>query len=106
MKTNDTLYKCSTIDAHLQVWKVAFWMRKYGHLSWKRTWLWSNSRIVGACDKGPMTPHERMSAQPTTTKYVDGAGKKRFKGNVNLKKSQNLFCISFRICFSHQTFRL
>ena len=84
----------------MQVWKAAFWMRKFGHMSWKRTWLWSNSRAIGSCDLGPMTPHERSTARPTTTRYRDKKGKLRFKGNANLKKSQTLICIHVDVFFS------
>lgn len=73
-----------------KIFKVAFWMRRYGSLSWKRTWLWGNSRHIGDLDIGPMTTQERATAQPTTTKYKDKEGKTRFKGNASLKPSQNL----------------
>ena len=76
--------------AYPKVWKVAFWMRKFGALSWKRTWLWSNSRSIGALDKGRLTRQERNTARPTTTRYRDKSGKLKFKGNGNLKKSQKL----------------
>ena len=63
-------------------------MRKWGALSWKRTWLWANTEHIGALDKGPMTPGERAGARPTTTRYRDKQGKTRFKGNSHLKSSQ------------------
>lgn len=64
-------------------------MRKYGALSWKRTWLWSCSRRIEALDKGPMSREEKLSAKPTTTRYQDKSGKTRFKGNSGLKPSQS-----------------
>ena len=73
-----------------EIFKVAFWMRKWGALSWKRTWLWANTQHICALDKGPLTPSERSSARPTTTRYKDKQGKTRFKGNSHLKSSQKL----------------
>ncbi|CAK9088197.1 unnamed protein product [Durusdinium trenchii] len=68
--------------------KVSFWMRKYLSMSWKRTWVWGNTRRIAGLDLGPMTDQEREDSEPTTTTYIDAAGKKRFKGNPNLKRSQ------------------
>lgn len=65
-------------------------MRKYASLSWKRTWVWSSSRVIQALDLGPMTPEERSNSETLTTRYRDGSGAKRFKGNKSLKKSQYL----------------
>ena len=76
-------------------------MRKWGALSWKRTWLWANTEHIGALDKGPMTPGERAGARPTTTRYRDKQGKTRFKGNSHLKSSQwlasNMLFLDFQI---------
>ena len=67
------------VDGATKTHKVSFWMRKYLSMSWKRT-----------LDLGPMTDQEREDSEPTTTTYIDAAGKKRFKGNPNLKRSQYL----------------
>ena len=63
-------------------------MRKYGHFSWKRTWVWSNRKEIAELDMGPLTPEERRESQPTTTRYRDKHGKMRYKGNKRLKLSQ------------------
>ncbi|CAL1136134.1 unnamed protein product, partial [Cladocopium goreaui] len=69
-------------------YKIAFWMRKYSSLSWKRTWVWSSTPLIRALDLGPLTEQERFTSRPTTTRYKDAKGKTRFKGNTNLKRSQ------------------
>ena len=65
-------------------------MRKYGSLSWKRTWLWANTSRIAQLDKGALTYAEKSTSRPTTTRYVDKSGKVKFKGNSSLKSSQNL----------------
>ena len=77
-----------------ETYKIAFWMRKYSSLSWKRTWVWSSTPLIRALDLGPLTEQERFTSRPTTTRYKDAKGKTRFKGNTNLKRSQYLDCIS------------
>lgn len=76
-----------------KIYKIAFWMRKYGSMSWKRTWLWSNSKSVAKLDMGAMIAAEKALAKPTTTKYKDKTGKTKFKGNSSLKTSQTLVFI-------------
>ena len=74
-------------------------MRKYGSMSWKRTWVWSNRQNIACLDLGPMTDHEKQSSKQTTTRYLDRGGRVRFKGNANLKRSQYfgefLFIVSY-----------
>lgn len=75
-------------------------MRKHSSMSWKRTWIWSISSLIGALDLGPLTAEEKETSEKTTTTYKDARGKQRFKGNSNLKKSQHLsrnHCVS--VCF-------
>ena len=74
-----------------EIYKVAFWMRKYGSLSWKRTWVWANSSRIGALDKGPLTSEEKSTSRGTTSRYKDKSGKVKFKGNALLKQSQKLW---------------
>lgn len=73
-----------------KTYKVAFWMRKYSSMSWKRTWVWSTTNRIASLDLGPLTETEKESSEKTTTTYRDRRGKKRFKGNANLKRSQYL----------------
>ncbi|CAL1126778.1 unnamed protein product [Cladocopium goreaui] len=72
----------------VEIQKVAFWMRKYGCNSWKRTWLWANSNRIAALDRGPLTATEKSTARPTTTRYKNKSGETKFKGNSSLKGSQ------------------
>ncbi|CAK8999419.1 Uncharacterized protein SCF082_LOCUS6032 [Durusdinium trenchii] len=69
-------------------YKTAFWMRKYGSISWKRTWVWANSRRIGSLDLGPLTEEEKEGCEETTIRYEDAQGKIRWKGNSNLKLTQ------------------
>ena len=73
-----------------KTYKVAFWMRKYGSLSWKRTWVWSSSDTIKALDLGSLTKNEKQTSGTLTTRYKDSTGKTRFKGNRHLKTSQQL----------------
>ena len=82
----------------LQVFKKSFWMRKYKSISFKRTTLWSNSASVGLFDLGKLTPTERRNTEPTTMKWTDKHGKKRYKGNSKLKSTQTLACVNPTLC--------
>ncbi|CAK9002312.1 unnamed protein product [Durusdinium trenchii] len=70
-------------------YKTAFWMRKYGSISWKRTWVWANSRRIGSLDLGPLTEEEKEGCEETTIRYKDAQGNTRWKGNANLKLTQH-----------------
>lgn len=63
-------------------------MRKYGSISWKRTWVWANSRRIGSLDLGPLTEEEKEGCEETTIRYKDAQGNTRWKGNANLKLTQ------------------
>ena len=73
-----------------KTYKVAFWMRKWGALSFKRTWVWSSSSAIKSLDLGPLTKAEKKNTVATTDKYYDSKGKLRFKGNARLKATQRL----------------
>ena len=73
-----------------KTYKVAFWMRKYGSMSWKRTWVWSSSDTIKALDLGSLTKDEKQTSGTLTTRYKDSKGTTRFKGNKHLKTSQYL----------------
>ena len=82
---------CSILKGVLwptKTYKVAFWMRKFGSMSFKRTWVWSSSKRICELDMGCLTPSEKKGSLQTTTRYVDRSGKRRFKGNALLKRSQ------------------
>lgn len=71
-----------------ETYKIAFWMRKYGAMSFKRTWIWSCSKRIQELDLGPLTPDEKKGCVQTTNRYVDKSGRTRFQGNAHLKRSQ------------------
>ncbi|CAL1152822.1 unnamed protein product [Cladocopium goreaui] len=72
----------------IPTYKIAFWMRKYKAMSYKRTWIWSISSQICSLDLGSLTASERQGCTATTTRYRDKNGKLKFKGNSNLKRSQ------------------
>ena len=69
------------------MFKASFWMRKHGSPTWKRTWVWSTSSIVGDLDLGAMTEEERATEVETTKRYSKD-GRQHWTGNSNLKETQ------------------
>ena len=75
--------------ANAEVWKVAFWMRHWGHENPKRTFVVSDRRLALGLDKGKL-PKAR-SAYPTAIRYKDKHGRQRYQGHrENLKRSGHL----------------
>ena len=78
----------------LPIFRAAFWMRKYGSPSPKRTVLWGNSKGVKRfrTDKLTKTDLERLPVR-LARKSGDGRG---YTGNKTaLKQSQHLACKGF-----------
>ena len=76
---------------HAKVYKQSFWMRGWGSRTPKRTTLWANStaiRYFSTTEKA-LGLHRKGSYKLADT-YTDALGRKRFKGNKRLRKSQNL----------------
>ena len=69
---------------------VSFWMRKFGHISFKRTMVLSNLEQVGILDRGPLTSRERQGTVPTVNRWINSSGKQCFVGNAFLKETQML----------------
>ena len=69
-----------------EVFKQRFWMRGWGHRSPKATTLWSNSRAIRKFATSSQYARGRSIGSYTDT-YVDGSGRKRYKGNRLLKSS-------------------
>lgn len=83
--------KIWSCEVGAEVFKVAFWMRKYKALTWKRTWVWATSSLISNLDLGPMLDHEKKCDVKTTKQWVNPkTGKKQFQGNRNLKSTQCL----------------
>ena len=79
-----------SVCLQLEVYCQTFWMRAWGHGTPKRTLTISNSVHIGMLGTGPLRRSELQSEIETTTKYVSGEGKRRFKGNEFLKGTQLL----------------
>ena len=76
-----------------QVFYQDFWMKAWGHVTPKRTYVLSNTHLIKSLDSGAMKRKELHSEVSTTDRYESQDGRKRFKGNANLKGTQFL---SFR----------
>ena len=73
-----------------KMFKVAFWMKKHLSLTWKRTWMWSQSRLIEELDLGALSPSEKTCEVRTAKTWVDSKGKKRWQGTRELKGTQQL----------------
>lgn len=73
-----------------EFFKVAFWMRKHMAITWKRTWVWGTSKVIGDLDLGPLHPSERPTVVKTTKRWVGKDGKRRWQGTKSLKTTQLL----------------
>ena len=75
----------------LQVWKVRWWMGKFGGPTPKPHVGYSNCYSVGKVSRGRMTKQEMAKLKEktsTTRQYRDRAGRKRWVGTKHLKQSQ------------------
>ena len=76
-----------------KVYRQRFWMCHWKHFSPKRSKVWSISFAISALDRGKLANHQKKENKtPTTTRYMDGSGKARFKGTKALKSSQFIGC--------------
>lgn len=78
-----------------EVYKVGLWMRLWGAACPKRTILFSNGKAVKMLWTGALDRKKYPSLIQTATKYIDGAGKRRYKGSKELKSTQSLAWIIF-----------
>ncbi|CAL1139171.1 unnamed protein product [Cladocopium goreaui] len=82
------------------VWRQSFWMRGWGARTPKRTTLWSNSRAIRKFQTASKFSRAAKSARKLADVYYDRAGNKRYKGNRNLKSSQE-YPVGYGIRFTH-----
>ncbi|CAL1163803.1 unnamed protein product [Cladocopium goreaui] len=76
---------------NMRMFRQLFWMRALQHPTPKRTILFSNSRWISLFSfAARMKKHQLRSQIETTDTYFNKEGKKRFKGNASLKKTQTL----------------
>lgn len=74
-------------------------MRGWGSRTPKRTTLWSNStaiRYFSTTEKA--LGLNRKGSYKLADTYTDALGRKRFKGNKRLRKSQNLASFNVQAC--------
>ena len=71
-----------------KIFKASFWMRKHLALTWKRTWMWANSKLIEQLGLGPLQPSERLTTVKTTKRTKGKDGKTKWQGNRNLKGTQ------------------
>jgi hypothetical protein len=85
------------VSVAVQVYRTAFWMRKYGSVSFKRTHIWSTSEASHLLDLGALTSKDRKNTHTTTTTWVKN-GRTKFTGNTALKGTQS-FGYEWQIVF-------
>ena len=77
-----------------QVFRLDLWMSTWGAASPKRSSLWSNSRIISGFWKAVKLNLKKQAGnargKPTTKKYIDKAGRKRWTGTQALTDTGNL----------------
>lgn len=78
-----------------QVFRASWYMLHYGGPTPKRHYCYSNSRHIGKLWRGRLVgwakrPKGERERKKTTTTYQGRDGKRRFKGNALLKRSE--FC--------------
>jgi len=86
------------------VFKQAFWMRGFGAKTPKRTTLWSNSSGI-RCFCTSKRSMYKPGVHKLADTYLDSVGRKRFKGNRNLRQSQQ-YPIPFGVRFAENINRL
>ena len=82
------------LEQFTQVHRVYWHMLHDGGPTPKRHWAVANSKHISRLWRGKLTgwknkSKEEREKKSTTIKYVDKAGKARYKGSKNLKKSEN-----------------
>ena len=79
-----------------KVTKVRWYMRHYGAPTPKRHYGYANTNKIVLLDKGKLRADQRAPKEKrvkTCDSYVDKHGVKRYKGNANLRPTQNLVVV-------------
>ena len=90
------------MQAAAKVTKVKWYMRHYGAPTPKRHYGYANSSKVNLLDKGKLHAHQRLPKDQrvrTADAYTDARGVKRYKGNANLRPTQNLVTLQQNMFF-------
>ena len=73
-----------------QVFRLAFWLKRWGHSCPKRTVIWSTSPTIQAFFSGRMRKMALTSTVRTSIKYKNRDGRSCWKGSPELKSTQLL----------------
>lgn len=87
--SNSKSHMSNTTIPPAKAYKVSFWMRSFQAKSMKRTMLITNNKAFVRLGIEAVKP-QRGGCVPTTKRYRDRQGKRRYAGTSELKKSQNL----------------
>lgn len=82
-------YRSFFIFLDSKVFRQSFWMRGWGSATPKRTTLWPNSTAVRYFATTAKARGKKSMVQLADI-YFDSAGRKRYKGNRNLRGSQSM----------------
>ena len=78
-----------------KIYRIGFYMGRFGSKTPKRTRLWSNSPgIIAFTDHRPLSKRERklMSRANLVHKYLDKEGKRRYQGKAKALKASGYLC--------------
>lgn len=73
-----------------QTYMLKFYMKKYGHATWKRTTIIANRTCVAALKRGSLTRKEKKCKVKTTKTYKNKQGKDCWMGSEHLKGTELL----------------
>jgi len=65
-------------------------MGHYNSATPKRHYAYSNSKVIKKIDKGKLQGWRGKTKVATAEHYVDGTGRKRYKGTSNLRGTETL----------------
>ena len=72
-----------------KVYRQSFWMRGWGAKTAKRTTLWANSTGIRFFSTTAKVLSRNSGKLKLADTYFDKQGRKRYKGNGNLRSSQS-----------------
>lgn len=87
-----TIQEISCFCVFSKVQMVRWWMAHYQAKTPKRHWAFGNTAVVLALDRGVLRKWKPKPGAHVETahKYVDGQGKKRYKGTTKLRSTEKL----------------
>ena len=94
-----------TVILVAKVFRLAFWLKAYGHECCKRTLIWSTSPAIRGFFGRRLRKALLKSKIQTAIKYRDSSGRTRWKGSPQLKSTQCLGYNSTMSCSSKKLFQ-